>query len=162
MVSQRVYGLALGYEDINDHEQLRNDPLFGVLVGRQELERPLAGKSTLNRLELGNGQPDRYKKITFWKPAVDELLVSVFVESQEQAPEQIILDIDTTICRFMASRKDASFMATTTTTVIYRCMSSVASMCCAHGCGRPTVMLRQEAWRKSKGLWIKFEQRGRR
>ena len=52
MVSQRVYGLALGYEDLNDHEQLRNDPLFGVLAGREELDKPLAGKSTLNRLEL--------------------------------------------------------------------------------------------------------------
>jgi hypothetical protein len=78
MVSQRVYGLALGYEDINDHEQLRKDPLFGVLAGREELDKPLAGKSTLNRLELGNGQQDRYKKITFWKQAIDELLVSVF------------------------------------------------------------------------------------
>src|SRR3954463_16231062 len=67
MVSQRVYGLALGYEDLNDHEQLRNDPLFGLLAGREELNRPLAGKSTLNRLELGNGQQDRYKKVTFWK-----------------------------------------------------------------------------------------------
>jgi hypothetical protein len=96
MVSQRVYGLALGYEDLNDHEQLRQDPLFGVLAGREELDKPLAGKSTLNRLELGNGRKDRYKKITFWKQAVDELLVSVFVESHEKAPEQIILDIDTT------------------------------------------------------------------
>lgn len=96
MVSQRVYGLALGYEDLNDHEQLRKDPLFGVLAGREELDKPLAGKSTLNRLELGNGQPDRYKKITFWKQAVDELLVSVFIESREKAPEEIILDIDTT------------------------------------------------------------------
>jgi len=52
MVSQRVYGLALGYEDVNDHEQLRSDPLFGVLAGREEVDRPLAGKSTLNRLEL--------------------------------------------------------------------------------------------------------------
>jgi hypothetical protein len=96
MVSQRVYGLALGYEDLNDHEQLRKDPLFGVLAGREEWDKPLAGKSTLNRLELGNGQPDRYKKITFWKRAVDELLVSVFIESHEKAPEEIILDIDTT------------------------------------------------------------------
>ena len=54
-VSQRVYGLALGYEDLNDHEQLRKDPVFGVLAGREELDRPLAGKSTLNRMELGNG-----------------------------------------------------------------------------------------------------------
>jgi hypothetical protein len=96
MVSQRVYGLALGYEDINDHEQLRKDPLFGVLAGREEVERALAGKSTLNRLELGNGQQDRYKKITFWKQAVDELLVSVFIESHEKAPEEIVLDVDTT------------------------------------------------------------------
>ena len=96
MVSQRVYGLALGYEDLNDHEQLRKDPLFGLLVGREEPEKPLAGKSTLNRLELGNGQQDRYKKITFWKQGVDELLVSVFLESQEKAPKEIILDVDTT------------------------------------------------------------------
>lgn len=96
MLSQRIYGLALGYEDINDHEQLRNDPVFGILAGRSELETPLAGKSTLNRLELGSGTPDRYKKITFWKEAIDELLGKVFLESPESAPEQIILDVDTT------------------------------------------------------------------
>jgi hypothetical protein len=96
MVSQRVYGLALGYEDLNDHEQRRKDPLFGVLAGREELDKPLAGKSTLNRLELGHGQRDRYKKITFWKPGVDELLVNVFLEAHPQSPEQIIWDIDTT------------------------------------------------------------------
>ena len=96
MLAQRIYGLALGYEDVNDHEQLRNDPVFGMLAGREELEQPLAGKSTLNRLELGSGTQDRYKKITFWKEALDELLVKVFLESQQQAPEQIVLDIDTT------------------------------------------------------------------
>jgi len=96
MLSQRIYGLALGYEDINDHEQLRHDPVFGILSGRAELEQPLAGKSTLNRMELGSGEPDRYKKITFWKEALDELLVQVFIESHQQAPEQIILDVDST------------------------------------------------------------------
>ena len=96
MVSQRVYGLALGYEDVNDHEQLRSDPLFGVLAGREEVDRPLAGKSTLNRLELGEGTEDRYKKITFWKQGLDELRVSVFLESHETPPEEIILDVDTT------------------------------------------------------------------
>jgi hypothetical protein len=96
MVSQRVYGLALGYEDVNDHEQLRSDPLFGVLAGREEVEKPLAGKSTLNRLELGAGREDRYKKITFWKQGIDELLVSAFLESHETPPEEIILDVDTT------------------------------------------------------------------
>src|SRR5580704_7078667 len=96
MLSQRIYGLALGYEDINDHEQLRADPVFGILAGREELEEPLAGKSTLNRMELGTGVKDRYKKITFWKEAMDELLVKVFLESYEKAPDEIILDVDTT------------------------------------------------------------------
>jgi hypothetical protein len=96
MVSQRVYALALGYEDLNDHEQLRQDPVLKLLAGKQDLEQPLAGKSTLNRLELSVGTPDRYKKITFWKQAIDELLVKVFIEAHAQAPEQIVLDIDTT------------------------------------------------------------------
>src|SRR3954451_23851840 len=67
MLAQRIYGLALGYEDVNDHEQLRNDPVFHVLAGREQMDRSLAGKSTLNRMELGAGVPDRYKKITYWK-----------------------------------------------------------------------------------------------
>jgi Transposase DDE domain group 1 len=96
MVSQRVYGLALGYEDLNDHDQLRRDPMLKLLAGQANLEDALAGKSTLNRLELGTGIPDRYKKVTFWKSAIDELLVDVFVEAHPQAPEEIVLDIDTT------------------------------------------------------------------
>ncbi|MGH9628619.1 MAG: IS1380 family transposase [Bryobacteraceae bacterium] len=96
MIAQRVYGLALGYEDLNDHEQLRNDPLLAVLAGKRELGQPLAGKSTLNRLELSNGTPDRYKKITYWKASIDALFVEVFLEAFEQAPEQIVLDVDTT------------------------------------------------------------------
>jgi hypothetical protein len=96
MLSQRIYGLALGYEDINDHEQLRTDRVFGILAGREELDEPLAGKSTLNRMELGTGMTDRYKKITFWRDALDELLVKVFIESQDKAPAEIILDVDTT------------------------------------------------------------------
>jgi len=96
MVSQRVYALALGYEDLNDHEQLRQDPVLKLLAGKQDLEQALAGKSTLNRLELSAGTPDRYKKITFWKQAIDQLLVNVFLEAHAQAPEEIVLDIDTT------------------------------------------------------------------
>jgi len=95
MVSQRIYGLALGYEDLNDHEQLRKDPVFGILAGREDLE-PLAGKSTLYRLELGTGFNSRYKKITFWRDAVDELMVNIFTESCKTAPGEIVLDIDTT------------------------------------------------------------------
>ncbi len=97
MLRQRVYALAQGYEDLNDHEQLRSDPLLGVLCGKAEPGKDLlAGKSTLNRLELGTGEPDRYKKITFWRDSVDQLLVDTFLDSHVTVPSQIVLDIDTT------------------------------------------------------------------
>ena len=97
MLRQRVYGLALGYEDLNDHELLRLDPLLAVLAGKAEPGTDLlAGKSTLNRMELGTGTPSRYKKITFWRDSVDELLVDIFLEAHPVAPVQIVLDIDTT------------------------------------------------------------------
>jgi hypothetical protein len=96
LIAQRVYGLALGYEDLNDHDQLRRDPLLGVLAGKPDADQPLAGKSTLNRLELSAGTPDRYKKITYWKAAIDELLVDLFLESFAEQPAEIVLDLDTT------------------------------------------------------------------
>ena len=97
MLRQRVYGLALGYEDLNDHDLLRLDPLLAVLAGKaQPGTDVLAGKSTLNRMELGTGTPSRYKKITFWRDSVDELLVDIFLEAHPVAPVQIVLDIDTT------------------------------------------------------------------
>ena len=95
MLAQRIYSLALGYEDLNDHEQLRQDPLLKLLAGKPDLNEPLAGKSTLNRMELGDGLPNRYK-ITFWREAIDDLLVEVFLEAHTAAPEQIVLDIDAT------------------------------------------------------------------
>ncbi len=96
MLAQRIYGLALGYEDINDHEQLRKDAVFSILAGRENPDEPLAGKSTLNRMELGTGTINRYQKITFWKDAVDDLMVKVFIESHTSAPAEIVLDVDTT------------------------------------------------------------------
>ena len=97
LLRQRVYGLALGYEDLNDHDLLRLDPLLGVMAGKAEPGTDLlAGKSTLNRMELGTETPSRYKKITFWRDRVDELLVDVFLEAHAVAPEQIVLDVDTT------------------------------------------------------------------
>jgi hypothetical protein len=97
LVSQRVYALALGYEDLNDHDQLREDPLLGVLSGKRELgEEALAGKSTLNRLELSTDQPSRYKKIHCRAEAVDELLTAVFVEAHQAPPERVVLDLDVT------------------------------------------------------------------
>jgi len=95
MLSQRIYGLALGYEDLNDHEQLRSDPLFGLLSGKRRLEEPLAGKSTLNRLELV-GRSARYHKIGYSAEAIDRLLVDLYIESHATPPAEIVLDLDAT------------------------------------------------------------------
>jgi Transposase DDE domain group 1 len=95
MLSQRIYGLALGYEDLNDHEQLRRDPLLGLLSGRRDLDEPLAGKSTLNRLEL-IGRSARYHKIGYSPEAIDRLLVDLFIESHATPPTEIVLDLDAT------------------------------------------------------------------
>jgi len=99
MLAQRIYGLALGYEDLNDHEQLRQDPLLGVLAGKRDLGEPLAGKSTLNRLELtptGSPAAERYNKISYSAAALDELLIDLFLESHPRAPREIVLDLDAT------------------------------------------------------------------
>jgi len=99
MLAQRIYGLALGYEDLNDHEQLRQDPLLGVLAGKRDLGEPLAGKSTLNRLELtpvGSPAAERYNKISYSAEAIDTLLVDLFLEAHPRAPREIVLDLDAT------------------------------------------------------------------
>jgi hypothetical protein len=95
MLAQRIYGLALGYEDLCDHEQLRSDPLLGLLSGKRDLDEPLAGKSTLNRLEL-TGRSKRYHKIGYSTESMDRLLTNVFLESHAAPPEQIVLDLDAT------------------------------------------------------------------
>lgn len=99
LVRQRVYGLALGYEDLNDHERLRRDPLFAVLAEATDLTAPLAGKSTLNRLELSAATVDdaeRYKKIAVDHDAVDRMLVDVFLQAHAVPPTEIVVDLDAT------------------------------------------------------------------
>ena len=109
LVAQRVYALALGYEDLNDHEDLRRDSLLALLVGKGDLTgagrarlrdrgRPLAASSTLNRLELGGAGAgeDRYKRIVADFEAMGRLLVDVFLESYADPPGEIWLDLDAT------------------------------------------------------------------
>jgi len=111
LVAQRIYGLALGYEDLNDHDDLRRDPLFAVLVEKEDPEgekriRPqdrgkaAAGKSTLNRLELTPAEPTgaelRYKKIIMKPEEIDRLFVDVFLQAHAEPPDAIILDVDAT------------------------------------------------------------------
>src|SRR5512142_3553613 len=110
LIAQRVYALALGYEDLNDHDDLRHDPLLATVVGkddptgktrrrRRDRGKALAGKSTLNRLELtpvGADQDSRYKKITCHTHAVERLLVTLFLQDHRPPPERIVLDLDAT------------------------------------------------------------------
>lgn len=110
LLSQRIFGLALGYEDLNDHDRLRHDPLMALLSGKadplgagryraRDLGKALAGKSTLNRLELSPAGADasaRYKKIVMDEEKIDALLVDLFLQAHPRPPEQIILDLDAT------------------------------------------------------------------
>jgi Transposase DDE domain group 1 len=100
LIGQRVFGIALGYEDLNDHDELRHDPMMAVLAGKLEARReqcaPVAGKSTLNRLELSRLQPTRYHKISHNPLAIRRLFVELFLEAYERAPSEIILDLDAT------------------------------------------------------------------
>ena len=100
LVGQRIFAIALGYEDINDHETLRHDPMMAVLAGKLEARRAdyaaVAGKSTLNRLELSKPEPSRYHKISYDAEAVDRLFVDLFLEAHRTAPTQITLDLDAT------------------------------------------------------------------
>ena len=101
LIGQRVFGMALGYEDLNDHEQLRHDAVFGALLGKLQAQRSdcaaLAGKSTLNRLELHAREGvDRYHRIRPRSEQIEGLFVQLFLEAHREAPEQIVLDLDAT------------------------------------------------------------------
>ena len=110
LISQRVYGIALGYEDLNDHDRLRADPLLAVLCGKtdpsgqdrrceRDKGKALAGKSTLNRLELtppDATEKSRYKKVVYHEEKIESFFIDTFLDSQKEIPEQIILDLDAT------------------------------------------------------------------
>jgi Transposase DDE domain group 1 len=91
LVGQRVFGLALGYEDLNDHDKLRHDPVMAVLAGKLEARRddcaPVAGKSTLNRLELSREIVTRYHKISHEPAAIESLFVELFLEAHDRPPK---------------------------------------------------------------------------
>jgi Transposase DDE domain group 1 len=110
LIGQRVYAMALGYEDLNDHDRLRHDVVMGVLcekldptggnrVREQDQGKAIAGKSTLNRLELtaeGANEKSRYKKIAAEVEKIDELMVDLYIQSHWTAPEEVVLDVDAT------------------------------------------------------------------
>jgi Transposase DDE domain group 1 len=100
MVAQRVFGIALGYEDLIDHDELRHDPVLATLAGKLTARgrncAPLAGKSTLNRLELSRTEPTRYNKLAVDAAAIEALFIDLFLDAHRKAPKQITLDLDAT------------------------------------------------------------------
>lgn len=110
LLKLRVFALALGYEDLNDHDQLRSDPLLATLVGKRDplgqdridprdRGKPLAGKSTLNRLELAcakAGPATRYKKIVARHRDLESWFVEAYLRLTPTAPDEIVLDLDAT------------------------------------------------------------------
>jgi hypothetical protein len=102
LVGQRIFGLALGYEDLSDHDELRHDPTFAVLAGKLKPVlragcAPAAGKSTLNRLEhTPKRHAGKYHRIDYDQRQVERLFVDLFLEAHERAPREIVLDLDAT------------------------------------------------------------------
>ena len=110
LLAQRVYALALGYEDLNDHDALRADPLLALMVGKADVTgqdrsrardrgRPLASAAALNRLELSHpdrAAADRYRRIGADTGKLDSLLWDLFIEAHDRAPRRIVLDLDAT------------------------------------------------------------------
>ena len=100
LVIQRVFGLALGYEDLNDHDELRHDPMMAVMAGKLAATgsdcAPVAGKSTLNRLEVSRETATRYHRIAHDPAAIEALFVELFLEAHRKPPKAITLDLDST------------------------------------------------------------------
>ena len=144
MLMQRICGIALGYEDLVDHDELRHDPVLATLVGKLEARRadcaPLAGKSTLNRLEHApTSALDRYHKIGHDPRAIEGLFVDLFLEAHSAAAGA---DRPRSGChRRSAARppgRAASSTATTTATATCRCTCSAAGICWRPSCGART------------------------
>jgi Transposase DDE domain group 1 len=175
LVGQRVYALAAGYEDLNDHDELRHDPLLAAVVGKsdptgasrrrlRDRGKPLAGSSSLQRLEWGlqgEAADHRYRRIAVDPDAVDRFFVDVFVDGHERPPRQITLDLHATDDPIHGSQEGRFSTATTETTATCRCTSSAVPTCCALGCGAPTSTPQRGAWRSWSASSARSASRGR-
>ena len=161
-MGQRIYGLCLGYEDLNDHDQLRTDPMLAVAVNkadplgerrRQASDRgkALAGRCTLNRLELTGAEVDeqeRYKKIAMDPDRIDGWMVDAFVESHESAPEEMVLDLDATDDPIHGQQEGRFFHGYYRHYCYLPLYIFSGSICCAPGCGVPISMGPRDRWRE--------------
>jgi hypothetical protein len=174
LVGQRVFGIALGYEDLNDHDDLRHDPVMSVLAGKLEAWRsdcaPVAGKSTLNRLELSRDTPTKYRKIAHEASKIEGLFVDLFLEAHAKAPKQITLDLDATddplhgdlgqMPSFALGRAGFS-TPTTIATAICHFMCSAADICWRPSSDRQTSTGVRARRRRSRGSSRKSGRVGR-
>ena len=165
LIGQRVFGIALGYEDLNDHDELRHDPLMAVLAGKLEARRedcaPVAGKSTLNRLELSRERPAKYCKIAHEPAAIEALFVDLLLEAHDRPPQQIILDLDATDDPLHGHQEGRFFQATmiATATCLFTC--SAAGICWRPSSGRRTSTPAPARLRKSRASSRRFGGVGR-
>jgi len=173
LVGQRVYGIALGYEDLVDHDEVRHDPAMAVLAGKLAARRsdcaPVAGKSTLNRLELSRPVPSRYHKIGHDPARIEQLFVDLFLDAHRSAPEQIVLDLDATDDPLHGHQslpprrrgRDDSSTAITMATATCRSTSSAAGTFLPPSSDAPTSTPRPERLRRSPASWLGSAAAGR-
>jgi hypothetical protein len=165
MVMQRVFGIALGYEDLNDHDELRGDPVMAVLAGKLAARRadcaPLAGKSTLNRLELSRPEPTRYHKISHDPAAIETLFVDVFLQCTGGHRRRSSSTWPPPTIRCTGTRKAASSTAITTATATFRSTCFVAGICWRPSYGARMSTHRLGQWRRLRALWRRSAAAGR-
>ena len=165
LIGQRVFGIALGYEDLNDHDELRHDPLMAVLAGKLEARRedcaPVAGKSTLNRLELSRETPTKYCKIAHEPAAIEALFVDLLLEAHDRPPSRSSSTSTPRTTRCTAIRRAASSTATmiATATCLFTC--SAAGICWRPSSGRRTSTPAPARLRKSRASSRRFGGVGR-
>ena len=169
LLAQRVFGLALGYEDLVDHDEVRRDPVLGAMLGKLErgsqAPSPLAGKSTLNRLEHApaEGTAGRYHKIGHDGAGIAALFVDLFLDAHTKPPREIVLDLDATDDPLAAAiRRDGSSTAIMTATAICRSTSFAAGISWLPGFGARTLMPAPARWRRPPALSAGSVRAGRR
>ena len=157
LVMQRVVGIALGYEDLNDHDELRHDPVLAVLAGKLEAQRsdcaPLAGKSTLNRLELSRDEPTRYNKISHDPAAIESLFVEPSSKRTRRRPSRSSSTSMPPTIRCTATRKASSSMDTMIAIATCRSTFSVAGTCWRPSCTARTRTARRAQWKRLPASW---------
>ncbi len=165
LVGQRVHGIALGYEDLIDHDTLRHDPVLAVLAGKLKAGREdcaaVAGKSTLNRLELSKGEPSRYHKISYDGEAIETLFVDLLSRHTSRRPSRSPLISMPRTIRCTVSRKAASSTVTTNAIATCRCIFFAGGIFCAPSCAGPTSMPVRARSRKWRGSLSRYAGAGR-